>query len=187
MAQAQLQAPREPERIWELDQAIHALERVLQPPTENANADVSASRPSQQATPKKRQAPKRKASSPTTKPPTPPKKTIEAQKTDSNDSLLLVVNTPTAIQQALETLLFFTLFFDFCITPSLEQQGNAAAAAPPIVSLQRMRIALFKNTILHTFISLYSNLAGSSPQSINPECLYTLFLQAASIHGLSYL
>lgn len=102
-------------------------------------------------------------------------------------------------------LLFFDIFFDFCVAPAIEQNScqnplEAATAAalsccPPTAiplssTLSRLRTGLFKYQLLQTFITQTSIALPALPhttQNQHLENLFALFVQSAQSLGVSFL
>ena len=111
----------------------------------------------------------------------------------------------TASAFSFSDFMFFELFFDLVIAPSIERSQislpshnfpftnqvlfdplAAAFPANPPATLARMRIALFKYLLMHQFLTLLQNSAPSTTHEPHTDHLFACFFQAAQALGLAF-
>ena len=99
-------------------------------------------------------------------------------------------------------LLFFELFFDLIISPSIE---NSSVLIAPLLAaesslnnnlpmtaqhsnlLTRFRLALLKYQVLHYFLVLISNLDCESTENLSrPDLIFKCFIDSALAHGITF-
>ena len=97
----------------------------------------------------------------------------------SHSQLPIAQTSPHII--SLSDLLFFDLFFDFIIAPSLD-----STSGPENIShiLSRTRVCLYKYMLMNSFVTMLQ--LSSAQQPANIETLFHCFTQCAQALGLAF-
>lgn len=84
--------------------------------------------------------------------------------------------------QIYSILLYFNVFFDLIVTPSLQNSFSASQTGHMQNTFTGMRISLFKNQILSQLIARLSSL----PLPFSAETVYSIFLEIVESQGLMF-